>query len=279
MRSNVRETRVDPFQQRDVATPLRRLQRALTALSFVALAGVAHADLTDEIQVYDDSINRPREIGLELHVNTTLDGRSQAEYPREIPPNHGLRTTMEWSYGLSESLEAGLYLPFLRDAAGTAYFAGPKVRMKWLPLRPAEGAAGMFAGLNVEVAVVNDRLEPGRPTVELRPIIGFRNPQWLIAFNPAIEESFRSRYTSTTPDFSPGLKVARKLTSDIALGLEYYNDFGPIDHFDRASKQSQQVFLALDFDGKPVPFNLGIGRGLNAASDKWTLKAIFEVPL
>ena len=278
MRCNIRSTDVDHSEHCGNATPRRLLRRALTALCLAAFASAAHADLTDEIQVYDDSINRPGEIGLELHVNTTLDGRSQPEYPREIPPNQGLRTTMEWSYGLTDSLEAGLYLPFLRDASGTAYFAGPKVRMKWLPLRPVEGS-GLFAGLNVEVAVVNDRLEPGRPAVELRPIIGYRDPQWLIAFNPAIEESFRSRYTSTTPDFSPGFKVARKLTSDMALGVEYYNDFGPIDHFDRASRQSQQVFLALDFDGKPVPFNLGIGRGLNAASDKWTLKAIFEVPL
>ena len=88
----------------------------------------ARADLIDEIQVYDDSINRPGQLGLEVHLNATPEGRAQPQWPGEIPPNHGLRGTMEWSYGLTHSLEAGLYLPFLRDSTGTTYFAGPRFR-------------------------------------------------------------------------------------------------------------------------------------------------------
>ena len=49
--------------------------------------------------------------------------------------------------GLSDTLEAGLYLPFVRDEAGTTYFARPRARLKWIPLKPEAGQAGMFAGL------------------------------------------------------------------------------------------------------------------------------------
>ena len=45
------------------------------------------------------------------------------------------------------------------------------------------------------------------------------------------------------------------------------------------SEQAHTVFLVLDVDGGPVPFNFGIGRGLTASADHWTVKAIFELPL
>lgn len=242
-------------------------------------ARTAHADLTDEIQVYDDSINKRGQLGLELHLNTTLDGRSTPEWPGEIPPNHGFRTTMEWSYGLTDTLEAGLYLPIVHNSTGSTYFPGPRFRLKWIPHRPEEGGSGMFYGLNVEVSAVNERFEQGRPAVEFRPIVGYRSPLWLVSFNPVIDETYRSRYVSDRPDFNPGLKIARTVAKDTALGLEYYNDFGSVGDFAPPHKQDQQLFAAIDVTGGPLPFNFGIGHGLNAASDKLTLKAIFEVPL
>lgn len=74
-------------------------------------ASSARADLQDEIQVYDDSINAPSEPGLELHLNTTPHGRRLPAYAGEVVPDHGWRLTPELSYGLSQSLEVGLYLP------------------------------------------------------------------------------------------------------------------------------------------------------------------------
>lgn len=239
----------------------------------------AYADLTDEIQVYDDSINRAGQLGLELHLNTTLEGRSQPAWPGEIPPQHGFRTTMEWSYGLTDTLEAGLYLPIVHDGMGSTYFPGPRVRMKWIPHRPAQGASGVFYGLNIEVSAVNGRFEQGRPAVEFRPIVGYRSPLWLISFNPVIDETYRSRYVSDQPDFNPGLKIARTVANHTAIGLEYYDNFGYVGNFDPPRRQNQQLFAAVDVTGGVLPFNVGIGHGLNAASDKLTLKAILEIPL
>jgi hypothetical protein len=65
----------------------------------------------------------------------------------------------------------------------------------------------------------------------------------------------------------------------IALGIEYYDDLGPVNHFSPPRQQQQQLFVALDSYGGVLPFNVGLGRGLTGASDKWTIKAILEVPL
>ena len=64
----------------------------------------------DEIQVYTEEMDEPGTFGLELHVNYVPDGRTQPTYEGEMKSNHRLQLTPEFSYGLSRTLEAGLYL-------------------------------------------------------------------------------------------------------------------------------------------------------------------------
>ena len=77
----------------------------LTVWCCVIAPGTATAALSDEIQVYTDDINAPGEYGLELHVNTTPSGRTTPDYPGEAVPNHGLRITPEFSYGITKTWE------------------------------------------------------------------------------------------------------------------------------------------------------------------------------
>ena len=137
-------------------------------------------------QVYTDDINKPGEFGLELHVNTTPSGRRTADFPREITPHHGLRITPEFSYGLTRDFEAGLYLPYARDIDRTMHFGGPKLRLKWLPVQTDDSGHGWFAGANLEYAFTSAEFEQSTRNVELRPIIGYRNRDWLIAANPIL---------------------------------------------------------------------------------------------
>jgi hypothetical protein len=258
---------------------LRRSARALAAAACLLCAGSpAHAVMIDEIQVYTDDINQPGEFGLELHVNTTPKGRSSPDFPGEITPRHGLRFTPEFSYGLTRSLEAGLYLPYARDAEGTTHFAGPKLRLKWLPLQPGEGNLGWFAGANVEYGKVAPAFEQSRNSVELRPIIGYRGSEWLFAANPILGWALNGPDHDGKPDFSPSAKVARNLAPGIALGAEYYAELGKVNHLLPHAEQAHTLYLALDYERKPWVFNLGVGRGLTGATDRWTLKTIIEVP-
>ena len=112
------------------------------------LCGECHAALSDEIQVYADDINVPKEFGLEPHANTTPRGRRIAEYPGEVVPHRGIRLTPEFSYGLTESFEAGLYLSVSRDRFGNTALAGWKLRLKWLPVHGGEEDGGWFLGAN-----------------------------------------------------------------------------------------------------------------------------------
>jgi hypothetical protein len=231
----------------------------------------AYAALPDEIQVYTDDIIAPGEHGVELHVNTTPSGRSAPGYAGEVPPHHGLRITPEMSWGLARDWDGGLYLPFVRSGEGTDYFAGTRFRLKWLPLRPAEGGAGYFAGVNWELSFVERRFEEARRTAEIRLIVGYRNADWLLSFNPIVDTDLAGPRKGTL-SFAPALKVARNVGSRYALGAEYYADLGRLSHFAPGSEQSRTLYFVFDTEKG----SFGIGRGLNGATDRWTLKSIIS---
>jgi hypothetical protein len=64
----------------------------------------------------------------------------------------------------------------------------------------------------------------------------------------------------------------------IALGFEYYDGIGKLANPQPGSLQDRTLYVTLDVDRKPWVFNFGVGRGMNGATDRWTLKAIIEVP-
>ncbi len=240
------------------------------------LPGGAEASLQDEIQVYDDSINAPGAWGLELHVNTTPSGLSRPSYPGEVTNVHGVRSTPEISYGLTSSLEAGLYLPVVHQSDNATEFAGPRARLKWIPQTAPNG--GVFYGLNVEVSAVKPQYEIYQNMVEFRPIIGLRTEQWLLVGNPVFDFPLRSGYHRLEPNFDPAFKIGRTVQEGISMGVEYYSELGHLNQVYPLALQSNVLFLAMDVDRKPWVFNLGIGRGMTQGADRWTLKSIFEIP-
>ena len=260
---------------------MKQITRAL----YVALIGAliaaitpAQAELSDEIQVYTDDINKPGQFGLELHVNTTPRGRRLADYAGEVVPHQGWRLTPEFSYGLSENWEAGLYLPVSRDAAGNTQLAGAKLRLKWLPVKPAEGETGWFFGANGELSNLKQRFSESPSSVELRLMGGWRNSEWLLALNPVFGWNLSPGMRSNTADLSLGAKVSRNVAGDLALGLEYYSDLGTTKRILPTGQQGNTLYVALDAQVAGWDLNFGVGRGLTKSADNLTIKAIVGVP-
>lgn len=252
--------------------------RALTPLAAALLvAHSANAALPDEIQVYADDLNAPGEFGLELHVNTAPKGQRQAGWHGEIKNDHSLFVTPELSWGLTDSVDAGIYLPTARDSAsGNFYAAGAKGRIKWLPVRGDEVQGGAFAGLNLELARVARRFEEYRSSAELRAMLGWRTPEWLLAINPVLSWDLSDGAERRT-GYGFGLKGSREVGDGLALGLEYYTDQGKLGRHDPWNQQNNKLFVVADIDRKPWGFNLGVGKGLSGDTEKLTLKGIVEV--
>jgi hypothetical protein len=256
------------------------IDRTLCVALLACLGAVpaAHADLSDEIQVYTDDINDPGEFGLELHINTTPKGRSTPDYPGEVTPYHGLRLTPEFSYGISRDWEAGLYLPVSRDASGNTQLAGAKVRLKWLPVRPGDGEAGWFFGANGELARMKQPFSESRSSAELRLMAGWRNADWLFALNPVLGWNLSDGMRSKTADVALGAKVARTVAKDVAVGLEYYSDLGTTKRIVPWRQQGNALYAALDAKVGRVDLNFAVGWGVTKSADDLTVKAIVGIP-
>src|SRR5439155_1034661 len=146
----------------------------------------------------------------------------------EITPQHGIRLTPEFSYGLSHDFEAGLYVPMHLAANGNFAPAGAKLRLKWLPLQSNPENGGWFAGVNTELGWLPDKFEEGNWGFELRTMVGYRKPSWLIAANPVFGWTLGGPDRNARPEAELQLKASHQILKGIDFGPEYYASFGPL---------------------------------------------------
>lgn len=247
----------------------------LCMLAFMPMISVAV--LQDEIQVYDDEINAKGESSLELHVNSTPRGIQTPTYPGEVMNNNGVRVTPEFAYGLGHDLEAGLYIAYVNYNSKFQY-AATKLRLKWLPYREEKGDS-FFAGVNFEVANVQPQFDESRYNGEARFIIGKHFDEWLFSFNPIIDMPLSQPYVHQSPYYSSATRLSREVMPELALGVEYYSNLNQLGQPINYQHTQQLGFLMMYYDGKPISFQAGVGKGFSNSTDSLTLKAIFSIPL
>ena len=83
---------------------------------------------------------------------------------------------------------------------------------------------------------------------------------------------------SGDPSFDVATKAVHDVVDGVALGVEYYSGLGKLAKTLPSYLQENTLYAVMDWDRKPFAFNFGVGKGLNGATDKWTVKAIIEVP-
>jgi hypothetical protein len=260
--------------------PARFVVLATTLVLGVVASPITQAALQDEVQVYDDSINEVGEFGVELHINTTPSGSATPNYPGEVVSLHGMRLTPEFSWGLTRTVELGLYVPTVMDAQGSYQFAGLKGRIKWLPIQPDSALGGWFAGVNFELAHVKPEYDQAKYSTETKLISGYRGPHGVVSTNLNIGTEIDGPNSSQRPELSFSIKATHALKSypTLSPGVELYTDLGRVGQPLADRDQDRRMFLTLDLDRKPWEFSFGIGRGLTPVADTWTLKMITEIP-
>lgn len=243
-------------------------------LSFWLMRGALAAP--DEIQVYTEEINAPGEFGLEQHLNYTIKGQQTPDYPGQMTSHHVTQVTPEFSYGLTETFEAGLYVPVAVTSKGDAFLNGLRVRLKYIAPRPSEEE--IFYGLNVEVGRDAPRTSESISGMELRPIIGYRDARWLASFNPIFNMALAGD-VSRQPQFEPSWKLTHRMSGGTRGGIEYYGEYGALNDLLPRDQRAHSLYAVLDVETSGVDINFGIGRGFVNAADDWVMKAIIALPL
>jgi hypothetical protein len=234
-----------------------------------ALALGLPAAAVDEIQLYNAEIAEVGQFTLQHHFNYTFDGRTTPEFPGGLVPNRALNATPEFAYGVTEWFEAGLYIPWAIDGEGQ--FLSNNFKLRTLFVMPNADKRDFFMGLNFEYDFSNPHFDPNRFDGEIRPIIGWRNPQWEFITNPIFDVGFGSH---TYLDFLPAARLARKLAEDTFVGVEYYTDLGLPGSFPSFNQEQHQLFGVVDFKVWEVDVDFGVGYGLTPGSDRLVAKTI-----
>lgn len=253
--------------------------RETHALAILALllAGAAMAFAqTDEIQVYDAEIAGPGIFNLTWHNNFTPDGLKTPGFPGGLVNNHNLNGVTEWAYGVTDWLEAGLYLPLYSvSAARGPSLNGGKIR--FLFVKPHAGEQKFFYGMNFEFSYNAGHWDPRTYTSEIRPIVGWHLKPWAFVINPILDNSWHGGLKSL--DFAPADRVAYNLNPKWAVAVEEYSDYGQLRDFVPARQQFHQVWGVFDHEAKYVHIEAGVGFGVTSASDKVTLKLMLSKDL
>ncbi|MGZ3773804.1 MAG: hypothetical protein ACXVCY_07190 [Pseudobdellovibrionaceae bacterium] len=242
--------------------------RSAFLASLILISAHSLAATSDEIQVYDDEISKPDEVSLDLHLNGAPSGVQTPEWEGQVPADHDFRMTAEFNYGLTENLEAGLYIPVLKAGDGTWYLEGAKARLKAL-FKKSE--LGYYWGMNFEIGSSSKRTEEDQWNAELRPIFGYRLPEWNLTINPIFGMSVSG--ADHTPDFTPAIKISRKINEKNWVGIEHYADYGPTNNI---ATRTHETYLVTDSEIGGHEINFGVGHGWTETSNKWTAKAIIH---
>jgi hypothetical protein len=250
-----------------------RILRGLAALLIVNSAGlcVVRAQ-TDEIQVYNADIAAPGVFNLTLHNNYTLDGRTAAEFPGGIVPEHSLNGVPEWAYGVTDWFEGGLYLP-LYSLSGNGSLTYNGFKLRTLFVVPDAANRKFFYGVNFEFSWNTAHWDQRRNTQEIRPIIGWHLGAVEIIVNPILDNSYTG---FSRLDFAPATRLAYNFRKTWAVGAEEYDDFGPLRKFNTASRQQHQLFGVFDRKGKTWMVEGGAGVGFTGSTDHVVFKLILS---
>jgi hypothetical protein len=247
------------------------LPAAMAALSLASGSAMA---ASEEIQVYLDDLTKPGRFGADLHNNFVVKGSRTPEYAGALPPNHMYRFTPEFYYGLTPTMELGLYLLTTAAPDSGPNYDGQKLRFKYIA--PHDETVGSFWGVNLEIGRTSKRVSEVPWNAQLKGIYGFRSGPWTVGFNANLDWSLAGSPSSPVA-FEFDTKVAYQLREGLDVGLESYNELGPVRSLGRLNRQSQALYAVVDADVGKVALNAGVGRGLTGASDRWILKLIVGV--
>jgi len=251
------------------------LQRGAAALILVSLAlpplAARPAHAVDEIQVYNGEIAEVGQFTVQHHFNYAFIGRKEPEFPGGLVPNHALNATPEFAWGITEWFELGLYVPWAVNAQDQ--FLSNAAKLRTLFVMPDAAKRSFFLGLNFEYDYTTPPFSPTRWAMEIRPIIGWRNPQWEFIVNPIFDFGFGN---PGDVDFVPAARLARTFSKDFALAVEYYSDLGRPGAFPAPGQQAHQLFAVVDFKVGDIDVDFGLGYGLTSGSDRFMAKTILS---
>lgn len=250
---------------------LNRPRTFITATAAMLLCCMSPCQAApEEIQVYMDDLSQPGQLGVDVHNNFAISGDRDVPYPGGQAAHHVYRLTPEFYYGISDTIELGLYLLTTHAPGTESHFDGPKMRIKFIA--PHDPDTGFYWGLNLEIGDTTRRVSDVPWNAELKAIFGYREGAWTYAITPNIELPLSTGGGPANSEIHS--KIAYSIAKTSMLGFESYNELGPVRHLASLHDGSQTLYAVMDHEFQHFDLNAGIGHGLTHVSDQWVAKFI-----
>jgi hypothetical protein len=202
------------------------------------------------------------------------DGTSAGDFPSQAM----YRTAFEFTYGLTDHLEAAAYLNLAHPNAESFQYAGSKFRLRGSLFEQGELPVDLGWYLELEWHRT-PQFDDNQLEVELKPIIekDFRKIE--VDLNPIFEKAvFVGPNRNKGFEFGYAAGIYYDYLREISPGLEFYGGVGLIDDNDPLHAQQHYVFPVIK-GALPggIEYSVGPGIGLTRGSDRVITKVNLEL--
>jgi hypothetical protein len=260
---------------------MTRSRIALYALVLALLARSAPAQVDPfEFEVYPSQTEGKGVLELDSLNSFVPDGHSEEESGTssgEFASNHMYRSALELAYGLTDKLEAAVYLNLAHPNGDALQYAGSKYRLRGSLFE--QGELPVDLGWYVELEwQKTPQFDESELELELRPIIEKDIGRFEIALNPKFEKAiFVGPEKNKGFEFGYAAGAYFNYKRWLSPGVEFYGGVGLINDSEPLSEQQHYLFPVLrgKFPGG-VKYSFGPGIGLTRGSDQVIVKLNIE---
>ncbi len=193
-------------------------------------------------------------------------------------PSQGLwYNTYEITYGLTDRIEAAVYLNLARPGGHGLRWAGEKLRLRGRLFE--QDALPVDLGWYVELEWhKTPQFDDAACELELRPIIEKDFGRFSIMANPKFEKVLAGAGRHQGFEFGYVAGVRYRWTRRLSPGLEFHGGAGLINHTDPIGEQQHYVFPVI-WGELPhgLEYSFGVGYGLTHGSDHLIVKLNLEL--
>ena len=188
------------------------------------------------------------------------------------------RTAFEFTYGLTDHVEAAAYLNLAHPNAESFQYAGSNFRLRGSLFE--QGELPIDVGWYVELEWHRTpQFDENQLEFELRPIIEKDFKRLEVDLNPIFEKAvFVGPNKNKGFEFGYAAGVYYDYLREISPGLEFYGGVGLIDDNDPLHAQQHYIFPVLKGElPHGIEYNVGPGIGLTRGSDRVIIKCNLEL--
>ncbi|HKA34220.1 MAG TPA: hypothetical protein VKH64_13450 [Candidatus Binatia bacterium] len=247
----------------------------LLPLFFLAYAPPARAQLDPwEFEVYGYQTVPRGMLEIESLNSVVLNGSRHGEKGTSkgtVPSQSMWRTSIEMTYGLTDRIEAAMYVNLAKPRGDDIQYAGSKWRLRGRLFD--QGELPVDVGWYFELAYKRTpKYDDQKLELELRPILQRDLGDFSFIVSPKFEKILVGSEEKEGWEFGYVSGIYYRWMRAFSPGVEFYGAIGMMKHPDPTRDQQHYIFPVVRGEYRGIEYSLGPGFGLTHGSDRTLVK-------